>query len=242
MTGVQSLTAANPGPFTLAGTNTYVVGSSRVAVIDPGPDLPEHRASVVERVASADSVVILLTHDHADHIGGTGALGSRLRTESRGPGGDLPVRDGDRFGTDAGVLVALSTPGHTMEHYCYHLVDADAVFVGDLLLGEGDTTWIGEYRGGVGDYLRSLDLLEQLGPGRLYPGHGPVIDDPLPRIDRFRKHRTERIDQVRAALNTAPDASLEDLVVSVYPELPPNLRSAARYSVQAIVDYLADGG
>lgn len=238
MRGVQVLTAANPGPFTLTGTNTYVVGASRVAIIDPGPDLADHTEAVAARVALADSVVILLTHDHADHTGGTRALEQRLGVDAQGPGGAVSVQDGDRFETDAGALVALSTPGHTKQHFCYHLAEQGALFVGDLLLGEGDTTWIGEYRGGVGDYLASLDLLAQTGPRILYPGHGPTIEDPLPRIDRFRKHRTARIDQVRQALSTSPESSLDELVALVYPELPTNLRSAARYSVQAIVDYL----
>lgn len=242
MTGVEVVTAANPGPFTLTGTNTYVVGTSKVAVIDPGPDLAEHTLALAERVGAADSVIILLTHDHADHIGGTRALENRLGISAHGPGGALTVQAGDRFETDVGDLLALSTPGHTKQHLCYHLADRKAVFVGDLLLGEGDTTWIGEYRGGVRDYLGSLDLLERLGPDVLFPGHGPTIEDPLPRIERFRRHRTARIDQVREALAAAPDSSLDELVASVYSELPTNLRSAARYSVQAIVDYLnADG-
>ena len=238
MIGVRVVTASNPGPFTLAGTCTYVVGESQVALIDPGPELPDHLESLVDLVSGAASVLILLTHAHPDHAGGASPLSSRLDAPVFGPGGQTPISDGDRFATDAGRLIALSTPGHSKDHFCYHVPSHGWAFVGDLLLGTGNTTWIGEYPGGVADYFDSLDRLEGIDPQVLYPGHGPAIEDPGPRIESFRRHRMDRIDQVSRALQGRAGAPVEDIVTAVYGELPDSIFPAARSSVEAILDYL----
>ena len=134
--GVRSLTAPNPGRFTLDGTRTYVVGDRRIAIVDPGPDDETHIESLAAVAAGTESVVILLTHAHADHAAGAAALSRMVGgAPVKGPGGNEAVADGSRFPTDRGDLVAVSTPGHTEEHFCYHLLETGAVFVGDLLLG-----------------------------------------------------------------------------------------------------------
>ena len=103
------------------GTCTYVVGRRRTAVIDPGPLDPGHLEAVAAAVEDADVVSLLLTHAHGDHSAGAGPLAARLGLEVWGPGGTRDVEEGMVLQTDAGELVALSTPGHTEEHYCYHL-------------------------------------------------------------------------------------------------------------------------
>ena len=241
VTGVRTLTAPNPGFFTLDGTRTYVVGDRRVAVIDPGPQDEGHLESITGLTARAESVVILLTHDHADHAAGATALAEMVGGLVYGPGGPGAVEDSSRFGTDAGALVAVSTPGHTEEHFCYHLPEAGAVFVGDLLLGEGDTTWVGEYDGGVADYLASLVRLETLEAGVLFPGHGPPLVDAAGAIARFRGHRTARIDQVSQVLDELQDASVAQILERVYGGIPESLLPAARRSIEAILDYLGQG-
>lgn len=241
MRGVRILTAPNPGPFTLDGTRTYVVGHRAVAIIDPGPDDPGHLDAVAELVSDAASVRILLTHDHADHTAGAAALGAAVGAAIHGPGGEQSVADGQAFATDAGTLVALSTPGHTRAHVTYHLADEAAAFVGDLILGEGDTTWIGEYVEGIADYFRSLDRIGALAASVLYPGHGPPLTDPPDAIRRFRRHRAARIDQVKEALATNPDLDAAGVVEVVYGPLPDRLRAAAVASVEAVMDHLAAG-
>ena len=148
------------------------------------------------------------------------------------------MSEGDHFDTDAGALVAVASPGHTEDHFCYHVPSQGWAFVGDLLLGTGDTTWIGEYAGGVADYLDSLGRLEGLDAQVLYPGHGPAIDDPGPRVERFRRHRMDRIHQVAHALDGRPSATVEDVVGAVYGDLPASVFPAACSSVEAILDYL----
>ena len=240
--GVRTLTAPNPGAFTLTGTNTYVVDGDPALIIDPGPEDREHLSRVEEAVETAESVRILLTHDHPDHAAGALPLAEALGADVVGPGGGRSLTDGETIEYGAGRLVAVHTPGHTVDHLCFHDPERGDVFCGDLLLGEGNTTWIGEYPGGVGDYLKSLDRVEGLGPRVLYPGHGPLIEDPHRRIDLFRRHRRNRIAQVSEALARTPGAGPADLVRAVYGEIPAPLEAAARRSVEAILDYLQRGG
>ncbi len=154
------------------------------------------------------------------------------------PEGDV-LRDGDTLSTDVGELTVVHTPGHTPEHLCFYLADRRALFVGDLFLGVGDTTWVAEYPGCVADYLDSLRRVRALGPETLYPAHGPPLVDALDAIDRFEGHRMRRIAQARRALEARPDGSIEELLDDVYgPELPRGLRAPAARSLGALVDYV----
>ena len=221
------------------GTRTYLIGQGRVAVVDPGPPIPQHLDDITAALAGAEAVTILLTHAHGDHAGGAADLADRLGVETWGPGGSRAIHDGARFDTDAGSLAAVSTPGHAEEHYCFHSESLGAVFVGDLILGKGDTTWIGEYPAGVGDYLDSLDRVEGLGATVLYPGHGPPLEEASEAIGRFRAHRSARIDQVRAFLASEPSASVDEVLAVVYADIPGGLGRPARQSVEAILHYLS---
>ena len=158
-----------------------------------------------------------------------------------GPPAELgfrPLADGERVGTDAGDLVAVSTPGHAREHLVFHWPDEGAVFVGDLVLGSGDTTWVGGYPGCVGDYLASLDRVEALAPRLLLPAHGPPVTDPAAHLERFRAHRLDRIAQVRRALAVRPDASLDELLRVVYGHaVPTGVLPAARASLAALIEH-----
>lgn len=188
-------------------------------------------------MAGAEKVVILLTHAHADHTAGAAGLARILGAEVLGPGGERDLEDGQAFATSAGELVAVSTPGHARRHFCFHLPAAEAVFVGDLVLGEGDTTWVGGYPGAVAHYLASLDRLEALEPRVLYPAHGPAVRDPSDAIGRFRRHRLSRIEMVRRALD---DGHADPAAVTrhVYGALPPDIHAMAVASTEAILDYL----
>jgi glyoxylase-like metal-dependent hydrolase (beta-lactamase superfamily II) len=232
--------ADNAGPFTLDGTRTHIVGSRTVAVVDPGPDEIPHVGRLREAVEGADSVVILVTHGHADHAGVAARLGNLLAAEVRGFGrGARPFSPGEKVFTDAGSLIPLLTPGHTRDHYAFHWPEARAVFPGDLLLGSGDTTWVAEYPGCVADYLASLDALERTGAHVLFPAHGPSLENAPEAVRRFRLHRLARIAQVEAALAVKPRSTLPELLDSVYgPAIPEGVREAARKSLEAILHHL----
>ncbi len=235
------VTANNPGPFTLAGTRTYLVGRERVAIIDPGPDLESHVRALQHAVAGAESVQLLLTHGHDDHAGAAGRLSQALAAEVVGVGHATARRlePGEAVQTDAGRLVALDTPGHSREHVTFHWVEAEAAFPGDLVLGAGSTTWVGEYAGCVADYLDSLNRVRELECRILYPAHGPAIEDPASTLDLFEEHRRRRIRQIREALAADPEATSEELVAVVYgSSIPEGLETAARLGVEAILDFL----
>ena len=224
---VERLTADNPSPMTLEGTNTYIVGSDPAVVIDPGPDDPDH-IEAVRRAAEARGGIgtVLLTHGHGDHTDGV----ERLGVEPAHP------RDGE---TVAG-LTALATPGHAADHLCFV---ADGVcFTGDLILGEGSTI-VGprEMGGSLSDYMASLRRLEGLDLTILYPGHGPEITDPRAKIAEYIAHRQEREDGLVAALERG-ERSRAALLAEVWDDVPENLRGAAGFAMQAHLEKLADEG
>jgi glyoxylase-like metal-dependent hydrolase (beta-lactamase superfamily II) len=235
--------ADNAGLFALGGTRSYVVGRRRVAVVDPGPDDPAHLAALEEAVSRARSGVVLLTHGHPDHAAGAPTLARRTGFALRG---GSALADGEEISTDGGTLRVVATPGHSRDHVAFYLVERSELLVGDLLLGEGSTTWVGEYAGCVADYLRSLDRVARLGPSRLLPAHGPPLDDPDEAVRRYRAHRTRRIRQVEEALgrlgsdlDPAGAQALERLVHEIYgSDLPAGLREGARWSLRAILHHL----
>ena len=237
--------AANPGPFTLDGTRTYIVGRATRAVIDPGPDDPGHLGALRAAVAGARRVTVLVTHDHADHSGCARALADALGAPLLGPcrGADGPLADGDAVETDQGRLVAVDTPGHCAGHLSFHWPRARALFAGDLMLGEGSTTWVGEYRGCVRDYLASLERVEALGLSVIHPAHGPPLEEVPSALAAYREHRLARIEQAELARRNHPDATPAQLVTTIYgDELPPLLRDAAEASIAAMLDYRAAEG
>lgn len=213
----------------------------------------------VER-GGAQSVVLVLTHGHGDHSGATAALAARLGAAVAGAwGGDGAEEDAAASGpppglsfrrlapdevvvTDAGDLVAVPTPGHAREHLAFHWPAGGAVFVGDLLLGSGETTWVGAYPGCVADYLASLDRVERLQPRLLLPAHGGPVRDPAAHIERYRAHRLARIAQVERALVERPDATVDEVWARVYGgAVPPALGAAARASVGALIEHVRGG-
>lgn len=252
MEGPRVFAADNAGPFTLDGTRTFIVGSSAVAILDPGPDAQPHLDRLVRAVATADTGTILLTHLHADHSAGAATLSGRTGFPIAGPGRSLgqEVKPGDRIETDAGALEAIPTPGHSRDHLAYLLHRDRSLFVGDLVLGKGTTTWVGGYGGCVADYLASLDRIEALEPSRLLPAHGPPLESPREAIRAFREHRLKRIGQVERALSelgmsgfvTDPsrvEQLVDRLLIAVYPsDLPAPAREGAKWSLHAVLEYL----
>jgi glyoxylase-like metal-dependent hydrolase (beta-lactamase superfamily II) len=246
------LLARNPGPMTLDGTRTFLVGRARPVVIDPGPALPEHLEALLVELGGARPAAIVLTHAHADHAEAalplaerTGApvMMARGALDSPLPGGAVArwLADGDVVETDEGELRAVATPGHAPEHLALYWPRGRALFVGDHLMGEGDTTLVSPPEGDLGAYLESLERLRGLEAEVLFPAHGPPLHDPAGAVERYLEHRRARIEQVRAALEAGAPASPEALVARVYgPELHPALAAAAAGSLRAILGYLEE--
>lgn len=239
--------AGNAGPFTFDGTRTFVLGERKVAVVDPGPDDPEHLSRVSRAVEGAEEGVVLVTHGHPDHAAGAPSLArlTGFSVAGRIPGADRALGDGDRVSVDGGWIEVVETPGHARDHLAFLDGRSRELFVGDLLLGEGATTWVGEYPGCVADYLRSLDRVEALSPRRLHPAHGPTLEEPVAAVERFRRHRLERLRQVEDAVrelgsgDAGEEAWIRAVVERVYgPDLPAGVEVAAEWSVRALLEYL----
>jgi glyoxylase-like metal-dependent hydrolase (beta-lactamase superfamily II) len=248
---LRTLLAPNPSQMTLDGTRTFIVGRERPAVVDPGPSAGGHLDAILAALGDASPVAILLTHVHGDHSELAGPLSVRTGAPlmvAPGGGGEEHLEvtwlaDGDAIRTDAGTLHAVATPGHAPDHVAFHWPEAGAVFVGDLLMGEGDTTLVAPPEGDLAAYLRSLDRIASLSPAVLYPAHGPPLTDPAEAVARYRRHRETRIGQVVRALRLAGPSRPRELLDAVYgPELHPALRAAAEGSLHAILGYLTAEG
>lgn len=224
---VERLTAPNPSPMTLDGTNTYVVGRDPAVVIDPGPDDSGHIEAVREAAERRGGIgTVLLTHAHGDHSDGVASLGVE----------PTPVSDGE---TVAG-LQAIATPGHAEEHFCFLL--GKACFTGDLILGEGSTI-VGprDTGGSLLDYMRSLERLQELDLEVLYPGHGPEVDDPQAKIAEYIEHRLMRERRLVAALDRG-ERSRTALLAEVWDDVPAELRGPAAIAMEAHLEKLQDEG
>lgn len=234
---LRTLLAPNASPMTLDGTRTFVVGSGRIAIIDPGPDDPAHLERLAAAAGDAHSV-ILLTHQHPDHAAGAERLASMLGADvlSQAAG---TLGAGVDVATDAGTLRVLPTPGHTPDHVALHWPEQMAIFVGDLMMGGLDTALVAPSEGGsLEQYLDSLDRLAGLHARVLYPTHGPEFTDPDTAFERYHAHRLRRLEQVRSAL-AAGISDRDALVTAVYGDgVPPALREWTRSTLAAYLHYL----
>lgn len=247
----QLILAPNPGPMTLQGTNTWIVGDpgrGPVLVVDPGPADEAHLDRIV--AAAGDRIAaILITHRHADHTEGAAGLAARASCPVRAVDprcrvGDAGLDDREVLETAGASLTVIHTPGHTSDSVCFLLETAGKparLLTGDTVLGEG-TTVITEPDGDLGAYLESMAVLQRVvaerGVRRLLPGHGPVIEDPAAVLDYYVRHRLERLDQVRAAL-AAGDRTAAEVVARVYADVDRSVWPAAEQSVRAQLRYLA---
>ncbi|MFC0624208.1 MBL fold metallo-hydrolase [Kribbella deserti] len=246
------LLAANPGPMTLEGTNTWILrepGASSVVVVDPGPLLEPHLAAILDHVESLGCRIetVLLTHGHYDHSEGAAWFAAHAGCSIRSvdpmfhvpPGApDDGLADGEVLEADGLRLEVLTTPGHTADSVCFYLPDEGSLLTGDTVLGRG-TSVVAHPDGTLAPYLDSLNRLQALPDVHLLlPGHGPVVDNPADVLAYYLQHRAERLDQVRAAVAAGATTPAE-VVQAVYAEVPPILWPAAERSVRAQLDYLS---
>ena len=251
----RRLTAPNPGPMTLDGTNSWLIGApgqEDVVVVDPGPADRGHLASLA---AAGRTVLTLVTHRHADHTGAvddfhalTGApVRAFLPEFCRGA---APLADRETIEAAGCRIQVLHTPGHTSDSVSFLLPDdapvgapgraagPGSVLTGDTVLGRG-TTMLDHPDGSLGDYLRSLQRLAVLGAALVLPAHGDVREDVEAVCEELLEHRMERLAEVREALRVlGRGASLEAITAQIYADVPAHVLPAARKSVGAQLAYL----
>jgi glyoxylase-like metal-dependent hydrolase (beta-lactamase superfamily II) len=233
--GIARLRAGNPSPYTLDGTNTWVVGRDPAWVVDPGPALREHLDAVAEEVARRGGAGgVALTHDHADHSEGVDGLRERLGTvpvaAARHPA-DVTLADGDEFGP----LRALGIPGHADDHLAF--VAGRACFTGDAVLGQGSVFVTSR----LGEYLAALERLRSLDLAVICPGHGPPVWDPAAKLTEYIEHRGEREAKLLAALG-AGLRTRDELLDAAWADAPPALRGAAAMTLDAHLEKLRGEG
>ncbi|HEV8435568.1 MAG TPA: MBL fold metallo-hydrolase [Thermoanaerobaculia bacterium] len=233
---IRSITAPNPGPFTLDGTKTYLV-DERV-VIDPGPNIASHVDAIRAAMPALDT--ILITHRHADHA--PAALPLKQATGARIVAPHNVLEETDEViagGEFVEGLEVIATPGHTNEHVCFLSPDGD-LFTGDTILGFG-TTAIFPPDGDMADYIASLRKLRAREPRRIFPAHGPVRDDAVALIDEYIAHRLDRERQVIAALRGGA-RTIPELRKVIYPDLDSRLHGAAEAQLHAhLIKLLREG-
>lgn len=243
--------APNPSPWTLDGTNTWIVGTTDVVVIDPGPADEGHVDAIHQHIAARGQRVrgVLLTHGHIDHAEGARAfarssgVGVRALDAEHRLGGE-GLGEGDVIDLGDVILRVTATPGHTRDSVSFVLPHDGSLLTGDTILGRG-TSLVAWPDGTLADYLDSLrrlrDLVDDVSLVRILPGHGPVLDDPARVIDGYLAHRQARLAEVRAIY----DSGITDpagIVEIVYADVPREVWPAAELTVRAQVEYLTATG
>jgi len=245
---VLALPAHNASAWTgPTGNTTYLFVGARPALVDAGVGHAAHLASLERALAGSLLERVLVTHAHPDHIAGVPVLAERwplLRVSKMPPDmppGAVPLADGDRVDAGNHSLIVAATPGHAPDHCCFFDEEAGDLYCGDLVRA-GGTIVIAPSRGGdLDQYLRSLERVRAIGPKRLWPAHGPVIDNPAQIIESYVQHRAEREAQVIGGLR---DAALtpEELARAIYPDLASALAPAAVEMIRAHLGKLAKEG
>lgn len=250
--GLRRLTAPNPGMMTGPGTNAYLVGTADLAVVDPGPDLPEH----IEKLAHlcGDRLRwILCTHTHRDHSPGARRLAQLTGAQLAGrPAPDDPrhdetfapdriLQDGEVIHAGEVTLRAVHTPGHASNHLCFLWEEAKLLFTGDHIM-QGSTVVISPPDGDMAVYLRSLHKLLDYDLAQLAPGHGRLIDAPHDEVRRLVAHRLKRERKVFEAVCAVPGETLPVLVKTAYDDAPDKLHAVAQRSLHAHLLKLAEEG
>jgi len=248
---VRRIVAKNPGPFTFTGTGVYVVGRGDVAVIDPGPELPQHFEALRSALSGERITHVLVTHSHADHsplahpladwagcrVYGAPAAGHarpEVQMDDDEDAGFRPhvtLADGEMLSGPGWTLETLATPGHASNHLCYALLEENALFSGDHVMG-WSTTVISPPDGSMADYFASLEKVRRRDFSVIWPTHGPPVREVAPFLDAYIGHRRAREATILDRLRNQP-ATIAGLVADIYRDVDVRLHPAARQSVLA---------
>ena len=242
----------NPGPYTGAGNNTYVISGEIPTLVDAATGKAAHLTALAEALASTQLAQVLVTHAHPDHANGCDPIAERwsdaVFRKMPWPERDqlqsvecVPIEDGDRIPAGDGTLLAVHTPGHAPDHLCFFDETTGTLFSADLVV-PGSSVVIPASRGGsLAQYLASLRRVLGLAPARMPPAHGRAIDDPGAVLSQHLEHRQRREDQIVAALH-AGDRRPEAIVDRLYEGLDPSLKRLGQESVLAHLVKLRDEG
>jgi len=260
--GLRRITANNPSPLTFRGTGTYVIGKNHVAVIDPGPNHPEHIEALMRDLGNEKITHIFVTHTHHDHSAGTNLLQQLCGAPSYAMGThtalqkasalppsldsagdtdfvpDVVLKHGEFINGEQWSLQCLHTPGHASNHAAFAEPAFERVFVGDLVMG-WSTPVLLPPDGHLGDYISSLKTLLSRQDKQYWPTHGAPIENPKTLVEHFIEHRLMRVESVADAVARG-HTTLPDIVNDAYPNLNPTLMEAAERSTLASVIYLID--
>ncbi len=242
---VHRLLCPNPGMMTGPGTNSYLIGEHRLALVDPGPVSEAHGEAILDALRGRALDWILVTHTHGDHSPGTAAL--RLATDATVVGLAAPegshqdetfcpdrlFHDGERLDCGEFTVTLLHTPGHVSNHLCFLLEEEAMLFTGDHVL-QGTTPVILPPDGSMADYLQSLQRLQGQSLRSLAPGHGTLIENPGEALSALIRHRLQREQKVVRMLRQQRMAiTLEDLALAVYDDVPAHLLALAQKTLLA---------
>jgi glyoxylase-like metal-dependent hydrolase (beta-lactamase superfamily II) len=250
---IRRLVANNPGPFTFKGTGVYIIGQGEVAVIDPGPAQPGHLESLLEAVKGERVTHIFVTHGHLDHSPAAyplaAATGAKIYASGKivgptEPDGvrmeagddmafrpDVAIKDGERYAGKGWTIEAVTTPGHTSNHVGYALVEENAIFTGDHIMG-WSTTVITPPDGDMDDYFASLEKVRDRNFTTLWPTHGPPVRKAREFVQSYIDHRIGREAEIIAQLAQGR-SRIKDMVPIIYAAVDPRLHPAACHSVLA---------
>lgn len=248
---IRRVVAHNPNPFTYTGTGTYIVGRGTVAIVDPGPDLPEHIEAVLRAVEGETVSHLIVTHTHRDHSPASRALKERTGAPIVGcaqiPGEDgMPaaeeavdwdyvpdriLREGESVSGPGWTLTAVETPGHTSTHLCFALPEENALFTGDHVMG-WSTSVVAPPDGDMAAYMASLRKLMEREDAVYYPTHGAPVENPRPYVRALLNHRKMREGQILKLLADGP-MTIPQMVEILYVSTPVYLHKAAGRSVMA---------
>lgn len=265
--GIRRVIARNPGPFTFHGTGTYIIGEGSVAVVDPGPAMPEHVDALLGALEGEHISHVLVTHCHMDHSPACALLRdhSDAPTYAYGPHGsgrgvddasdddvrieegadhdfapDHAVRHGEVIEGDGWSVECVYTPGHTSNHMCFQYREEKALFSGDHVMG-WSTSVISPPDGDMSAYMASLELLLERDDAIYWPTHGPAITDPKPHVRAFIAHRREREEQILRCVRAGHERIM-DMVPRMYSGLAEFMYPAAGRSVFAAVIHMVEQG
>ncbi len=260
--GIRRVIANNPSPFTFHGTGTYILGTGRVAVIDPGPDDEAHIDAILASLVGETVSHILVTHTHMDHSPGCRLLQAKTGapTYAYGPhgagkieqgvqveeGGDMDfdpdhlVTHGEIIQGDDWSVECVYTPGHTSNHLCFQLREQKALFTGDHVMG-WSTSIISPPDGDMADYMLSLELLLERDDEIYWPTHGPCIDEPKAHVEAYIAHRLEREHQIVTCIEGGT-YKIREMVPLMYKDTPEFMYPAAARSVLAAMENLVKKG